>query len=97
MYRHVVAAVPGGPTILTLDDFQQLQRRVAAARTARDQAAGARDALRERLAAEYGVSDRDAATAKLAKLQRREDALRDEYTAAYDAFQAKYANQLGGK
>lgn len=83
--------------ILTLDDFQQLQRRVAAARTARDRDAGARDALRERLAAEYGVSDRDAAAAKLVKLQKREDALRAEYEEKYDAFQAKYSNQLGGK
>lgn len=83
--------------MIALDNFQEVQRRVAAIRTARDRADGAIAAIRERLGREYGVADRDAATAKLAKLERREQTLGDEYAALKKAFEEKFANQLEGR
>lgn len=83
--------------MISLDDFQALQRRVENAKQQRDRAVGAVASLRERLRREYGVEDVDEATRKLTKLERREETLADEYLAAKKTFEAKYAALLEKK
>jgi len=82
--------------MISIDDFQQLQRRVAAVKTRRDQAAGAAKQIEARLLAEFGVADAAAARVKLKKLEGREREMAAEYTEAKAAFEKKYGHLLEG-
>lgn len=82
--------------MIAIDDFQALKRRVDGLRQRAAQAAGAAQAATARLAEEFGAATLDAAKAKLAKLERRERAMSEEYAEAKAAFEAQYRDLLGG-
>lgn len=77
-----------------LDDFQELQRRVQRAQQERDEARGALAQLHHRFVEEFFCEDVAAARARLKKLQKKELQLAEDYTAAKEAFEKKWADVL---
>jgi len=80
--------------MISADDFQALQRRAEAARAARDKAEGAAAALLERMKTEFGVNTPAEAERELARLEREQDELAEEYLAAKRDFEERYRDEL---
>lgn len=86
--------IPTEGGLAILDDFQELQRKVADAARRRDRAAGERAAALRRLQEEFGCADEASARKLLSKLERDERKLAQDYAALKSAFEKDYAQAL---
>lgn len=80
--------------MISLDNFQDLQRKVERAKQARDHARGRLAQLKDRLKKEYGVETVAEAQELLEQYKERELKHSAKYTAARAAFDEKYSTLL---
>lgn len=80
--------------MISLDNFQELQRRVEKAKQLRDQARGKLSVLKERLEKEYGKKTVEEGSALLTKLAAKERKQSEEYEKVKKSFEEHYSKLI---
>jgi len=80
--------------MVTLDNYQELLRKVERLRAKHDQAVGAKKEILKRLKKEFGVSSLKEAIVKLEKLKDEEIEAARRYEHAKSKFETKWRKQL---
>jgi hypothetical protein len=82
--------------MIVLDDWEEIQRRVATARSRADRAAGALAQLKKQLRREFGCKTIDEAKAKYKEMLAEEHEATTRWNRNLNTFKKKWAAQLEG-